>query len=368
MTRLANNPLNPETIVLALATVGMLLIALVAVGGFTVLAQRRLRSLGMLGALGATDRNIRLVVRANGVLVGVAGALIGAVLGLAGWLAYRPRLESSSHHLIGVFQLPWIVIGPAMALAVVATYFAAARPARAVTRIPIVAALSGRPAPPKQVHRSALPGVVLLRGRRGPAVVLRQEQRQRRRRPRTPRRHRPARRRDHLAGAVLPGGPGQCRALGPDRGAPGPARPGPLPGPLGLGPVRHQPRRLHRRPGLRPDRAAVRERPGLRGAERGLEPGHRLHGRLRRRAGLRPGRPVRPSRRHHLASRPRRRSPATSPRPSAPTPSSNSTRPAPRCSTPRPGVPGPGRSTWPRPSSWRPSGSRRPRSTPPPTS
>ncbi|MGH7732869.1 MAG: FtsX-like permease family protein, partial [Gemmatimonadales bacterium] len=158
----ASNPLNPETIVLGLTTVGMLLIALVAVGGFTVLAQRRLRSLGMLGALGATDRNIRLVVRVNGVLVGVAGAVIGVVLGLVGWLAYQPHLESSAHHLIGAFQLPWIVIGPAMALAVVATYFAASRPARAVTRIPVVAALSGRPAPPKQVHRSALPGVVLF--------------------------------------------------------------------------------------------------------------------------------------------------------------------------------------------------------------
>jgi putative ABC transport system permease protein len=158
----ASNPLNPETIVLALATVGMLLIALVAVGGFTVLAQRRLRSLGMLGALGATDSNIRLVVRANGVLVGVVGAVIGAALGLAVWLAYRPRLESSAHHLIGPFQLPWVVIGPAIALAVVATYFAASRPARAVTRIPVVAALSGRPAPPKQVHRSALPGVALF--------------------------------------------------------------------------------------------------------------------------------------------------------------------------------------------------------------
>ncbi len=158
----ANNPLNPKTIVLALATVGMLLIALVAVGGFTVLAQRRLRSLGMLGALGATDRNIRLVVRANGVLVGVVGALAGTILGLAGWLAYRPHLEASAHHLIGVFQLPWVVIGPAIAIAVVATYFAAARPARAVTRIPVVAALSGRPAPPKQVHRSALPGVILF--------------------------------------------------------------------------------------------------------------------------------------------------------------------------------------------------------------
>jgi putative ABC transport system permease protein len=158
----ASNPLNPETIVLALATVGMLLIALVAVGGFTVLAQRRLRSLGMLGALGATDRNVRLVVRINGVLVGIVGAVTGAVLGLAVWLAYRPRLESSAHHLIGPFQLPWIVIGPAIALAVVATYFAASRPARSITRIPIVAALSGRPAPPKQVHRSALPGVALF--------------------------------------------------------------------------------------------------------------------------------------------------------------------------------------------------------------
>ena len=147
---------------LALATVGMLLIALVAVGGFTVLAQRRLRSLGMLGALGATDQNIRLVVRANGVLVGVVGALAGTVLGLAAWLAYRPHLESSAHHLIGAFQLPWIVIGPAIGLAVVATYFAASRQARSVTRVPIVAALSGRPAPPKQVHRSAVPGVVLF--------------------------------------------------------------------------------------------------------------------------------------------------------------------------------------------------------------
>ena len=36
----ASNPFNPETIVLGLATIGMLLIALVAIGGFTVLAQR----------------------------------------------------------------------------------------------------------------------------------------------------------------------------------------------------------------------------------------------------------------------------------------------------------------------------------------
>ncbi len=158
----ASNPLNPETIVLTLATLGMLLIALVAVGGFTVLAQRRLRSIGMLGALGATDKNIRLVVRANGLVVGVVGTLIGAALGLVAWLAYRPHVEASSHHLIGAFALPWVVVVIAMVLAVVATFFAASRPARSITKVPVVTALSGRPAPPKRVHRSAVPGVIFL--------------------------------------------------------------------------------------------------------------------------------------------------------------------------------------------------------------
>ena len=155
-----SNAFNPETIVLALATLGMLLVGLVAVGGFTVLAQRRLRAIGMLGSLGATDRHIRLVMRANGVVVGVVGALIGAALGLAAWLAYRPHAEASSHHLIGMFAVPWLVVIITVALAIVATYFAASRPARAVTRIPIVTALSGRPPAPSQVHRSAVPGVI----------------------------------------------------------------------------------------------------------------------------------------------------------------------------------------------------------------
>ena len=100
-----SNPLNPETISLAALVLGMLLIALVSVGGFTVLAQRRLRSIGMLESTGATDRHVRLVVRANGTVVGVVGAILGFVLGLVVWLAYRPSLEQSAHHVIGVFAL-----------------------------------------------------------------------------------------------------------------------------------------------------------------------------------------------------------------------------------------------------------------------
>jgi putative ABC transport system permease protein len=157
-----SNPLNPETISLAALVLGMLLIALVSVGGFTVLAQRRLRSIGMLEATGATDHHVRLVVRANGTVVGLVGAVAGFVLSLVVWLAYRPSLEQSVHHVIGVLALPWVVVAAAMVLAVIAAYFAASRPARAITKIPIVTALSGRPAPPRQVHRSVIPGIVCL--------------------------------------------------------------------------------------------------------------------------------------------------------------------------------------------------------------
>ena len=151
------NVLNPVTISLAAATLGMLLIALVSVGGFTVLAQRRLRSIGMLGAQGATDANVGLVVSANGFATGVVGAVAGFALGLAAWLAYRPRAEASAHHVMGAFQLPWLVIFVSMALAVLAAYLAAVRPARAIARVPIVAALAGRPPAPRQARRWAGP-------------------------------------------------------------------------------------------------------------------------------------------------------------------------------------------------------------------
>jgi putative ABC transport system permease protein len=152
-----NNMINPETISIAAAVLGMLLIALVGIGGFTVLAQRRLRAIGMLAAQGATDRHIRLVVRANGAATGVVGAVAGFVLGFLAWLAYRPQAEQSAHHLMGVFQLPWTVIGISMVLAIIATFYAASRPAKAIAKTPIVAALAGRPPALKKTRHLAIP-------------------------------------------------------------------------------------------------------------------------------------------------------------------------------------------------------------------
>ena len=158
----ASAGIPPATIVLAVAVLGLVFIGLVSVAGFTVMAQRRLRALGMLAALGATERNVRLVMVANGAVIGVIGAALGAVAGFAAWFAYVPSLQTDTGHVIDSTNLPWWAIAVAIALAIGTAVAAAGQPARAVARIPVVAALSGRPAPPKAVHRSARPGLILL--------------------------------------------------------------------------------------------------------------------------------------------------------------------------------------------------------------
>jgi putative ABC transport system permease protein len=160
--------LAPAFIALAFAVVGLFFIGLVAVAGFTVLAQRRLRSLGVLSSLGATDKNVRLVMVANGALVGVVGAVAGAVIGLAAWIAYAPHFGISADHRVVWTNLPWWLVGLAMVLAVVTATLASRQPARAVAEVPVVAALSGRPVEPKQTQRSPRPGLALL----GLGVVL----------------------------------------------------------------------------------------------------------------------------------------------------------------------------------------------------
>jgi putative ABC transport system permease protein len=152
----------PATIVLVIAVLGLVFIGLVAVAGFTVMAQRRLRALGMLAALGATERNVRLVMVANGAVIGVIGAVLGTVLGFAAWFAYVPSLQTDTGHVVDATNLPWWAIGIAIVLAIGTAIVAARRPARAVARVPVVAALSGRPAPPNAVHRSAVPGAILV--------------------------------------------------------------------------------------------------------------------------------------------------------------------------------------------------------------
>jgi putative ABC transport system permease protein len=150
------------TLILVVEVLGLAFIGLVSVASFSVMAQRRLRALGMLSAIGATERNLRLVMIAGGLVVGVAAALAGAAMGLAAWFAYAPTLQQDTGHAVDAANLPWWAFAIGAVFAIATSILASRRPAKTMAAVPVVAALSGRPAAPKAVHRSAVPGVIVF--------------------------------------------------------------------------------------------------------------------------------------------------------------------------------------------------------------
>jgi putative ABC transport system permease protein len=150
---------------LALVTVLLLLVSLVAAAGFAVIAARRQRQLGMLAAIGATRKQLRMVMVAGGAIVGAISAVSGTVAGLAAWIAAAPGLQTFAGHRIDRFAIPWSLVALGMVLAVVTATGAAWWPARVAARLPVTLALSARPPRPKPAHRPALlAGLLIVAG------------------------------------------------------------------------------------------------------------------------------------------------------------------------------------------------------------
>ena len=162
LQRRGNYEPAPELAMFSVATVFMLLASLIATAGFAVIAQRRLRQLGMLAAIGATEKHLRLVLLWNGAIVGAVGALIGTVAGLALWFTVAPTLEPALDYRLDRGSLPWALFAMTAVVAVLAATAAAWWPGRAVARVPVTRALSARPPGPKPVRHSAIVAVVLI--------------------------------------------------------------------------------------------------------------------------------------------------------------------------------------------------------------
>ncbi len=146
----------------SVATVFLGLASLVAAAGFAVVAQRRLRQLGMLAAVGATQTHLRLVLLTNGAVVGAIAAVIGTIAGLALWVAFAPTLETAVDHRIDRLGLPWGLIALAAVLTVLGATAAAWWPGRTVARLPVLLALSGRPPKPRPARHSAIAAAALI--------------------------------------------------------------------------------------------------------------------------------------------------------------------------------------------------------------
>jgi putative ABC transport system permease protein len=157
-----DNPEAESLAIFSVTTVFLLLASLIAAAGFAVVAQRRLRQLGMLAAAGATEKQLRLVLLANGAIVGAIAAVVGATAGLAAWVVVAPTLESAIDHRIDRLSLPWWLIAATLLLAILGATAAAWWPGRAVARLPVVLALSGRPPMPRPARHSALAAAALV--------------------------------------------------------------------------------------------------------------------------------------------------------------------------------------------------------------
>jgi putative ABC transport system permease protein len=157
-----DHPEAPALAMFSVTTVFLLLASLVAAAGFAVVAQRRLRQLGMFAAIGATEKQLRLALLANGAIVGTVAAAVGTSAGLAAWFIFAPTLESTIDHRVDRFGLPWWLIVTTALLAVAGAAAAAWWPGRAAARLPVVLALSGRPPKPRPARHSALAAVALI--------------------------------------------------------------------------------------------------------------------------------------------------------------------------------------------------------------
>jgi putative ABC transport system permease protein len=149
-------------LMLAASTMALSLVGLVAAAAFVVVAQRRQRQLGLLAAIGASDRHVSMVMLADGAIIGAVAAVVGTALGIAGWLLAAPAIESSADRRIDRLGLPWGLVGTVVVLAVGIAALAAWWPARTAARVSVTAALSGRPVPPRATRRSIVAAVVLL--------------------------------------------------------------------------------------------------------------------------------------------------------------------------------------------------------------
>src|ERR1700691_4083839 len=116
----------------------MVRVARAAAAASAVIAARRQRQLGMLAAIGATRRQLRMVMVAGGALVGIIGAVTGTVIGLAAWFVAAPHLQVSAGHRIDKFAGPWPLVGLGMLLAILTAAGAASWAAPGASRVPVV--------------------------------------------------------------------------------------------------------------------------------------------------------------------------------------------------------------------------------------
>ncbi|MCC9309678.1 FtsX-like permease family protein [Kitasatospora sp. RB6PN24] len=155
-----------------ITVVGMALLEIVLLAGpaFAVGARRSRRQLGLLAAAGGDRAQVRAVVLGGGVVLGLAGAVVGTGLAVLLVVLARNQLELLSGKRFGALALvPGDLLGVA-AIGLVTGLLAAVVPAVQAARQDVVAALTGRGTVRPPAKRLLALGVLMVGG--GTAMAL----------------------------------------------------------------------------------------------------------------------------------------------------------------------------------------------------
>ena len=132
---------------LAVGAVGVVMalleVVLLAGPAFAVGARRRQRDFGLMGAAGADQRMVRAVVLADGLVLGAAGGVIGAVAGIGLGRLALPEAVNLTHREPGAFRIAPGDLAAAALIGVATGLIAALIPAVTTGRQHVLQALTG---------------------------------------------------------------------------------------------------------------------------------------------------------------------------------------------------------------------------------
>ncbi|MEU6738131.1 FtsX-like permease family protein [Streptosporangium sandarakinum] len=152
-----------DAVAIALIVVmGVLEVTLLAGPAFAVGARRRRRELALVAAQGGAPGQVRMVLLADGVVLGGGAALLGLALGV-GLGALSAALEAGRLiGAVGPLDIPWVPVLAVAALGAASGVAAAVLPAVRAARQDVAAVLAGRRGPARDRAGRPIIGAVLV--------------------------------------------------------------------------------------------------------------------------------------------------------------------------------------------------------------
>jgi putative ABC transport system permease protein len=165
LKRANRDDIKAAALVTLVAGLGLLEVVLLAGTAFAVGARRQTRDLGMIAAQGGSPRDLRRVVLAQGLILGVLGALAGVAAGFGGIIAARPLLERINNEVMVGVHFGAVEIAVVAVVGLVSGLAAALIPAVGAGRRRPVDALAARfPVPTQRSRIAPALGSLLIAG------------------------------------------------------------------------------------------------------------------------------------------------------------------------------------------------------------